>query len=353
MDKPINDCALFKSAFKYSPDAIILTDLDGYITDVNQAFVDLYGWQKTEILGKNTSIVRSEKTDDAFIRDMWKSINESGRWQGEITNKNKDGKLIPILLTITQIIRDGQKIGYMGLDIDMTNQLKMQERIAQSQRLATIGKMASKIAHEIRNPLSSISLNAELLEDEMTSDTLDKDEAKLLLKSIMSEVDRLAKLTNEYLQFSRLPRLQSSEHDICSLINNLVLLIENEIKATKIEMNIQLPDKPVILNMDKDQIHRMLLNLIRNSIEALPNGGLISVGVVQKNSHIEIDLQDNGAGIPEDQLDRIFEPFYTTKNLGTGLGLSISRQIIEEHDGVIQYITKNSGANFLITLPIK
>jgi len=352
MNKPIEKCALFKSAFQYSPNAIVLTDLDGIITDVNEAFVNLYGFERKVVLGKNTSIIRSSKTDNSFLEKMWSSINEDGQWQGEITNKSKDGKLITILLTITQIIKDGEKIGYMGIDIDMTKQIKMQEHIAQSERLATIGQMAAKIAHEIRNPLSSISLNAELLEDELYSNQLNKEETKVLLGSIMSEVDRLANLTNEYLQFSRLPRLQNGEHDICKLIQNLISFIGTEIKTNKIELNVQLPDMPLFLNIDKDQIHRVLLNLLRNSIEVLQNGGLISLSVIEENSHVEIVLGDTGTGIPKQEIEKVFRPFYTTKNLGTGLGLPISKQIIEEHGGTIQYLDDEKiGANFLITLP--
>ncbi len=352
MNKPIEKCALFKSAFQYSPDAIILTDLDGNITDVNQAFIDLYGWEKSEIVGKNTSIIRSSKTDDAFLESMWQAIRKDGRWQGEITNKSRNGRLITVLLTITQIVKDGEKIGYMGIDIDMTEQIKIQDHLAQTDRLATIGQMASKIAHEIRNPLASISLNAELLEDELISERLDKKEAKLLLNSIMTEVDRLANLTNEYLQFSRLPRLQNSEYNIGKLIEKLTLFIESELKTNKINLSCKLPKTPVLLNMDKDQIHRVMLNLIRNSIEALTDGGNISINISENDTQVEILLSDTGNGIKEEYIENIFKPFYTTKNLGTGLGLSISKQIIEEHGGTLQYLNeKRVGANFLITLP--
>ncbi len=352
MDKPIEQCVLFKSAFQYSPDAIVLTDLEGNITDVNHAFIDLYGWEKSAVVGKNASIIRSSKTDNSFIDKMWDSINKTGQWQGEITNKNKKGELITVLLTITQIIKDGVKIGYMGIDIDLTKQIKMQKNIAQSARLATIGQMATKIAHEIRNPLSSISLNAELLEDEIISKQPNREEAKSLLSSIMIEVDRLANLTNEYLQFSRLPRLQNSKHDICKLIRKLNLFIDSEIKTNHIEIDLLLPENPVFLKIDKDQIHRVFLNLIRNSIEALPDGGLITIGVIDTTACTEITLGDTGNGIPKKHIEKIFEPFYTTKNLGTGLGLSISKQIIEEHGGTIFYLAdEKAGANFSISLP--
>ena len=353
MTQPTEKCILFHNAFLFSTDAIVLTDLYGVITEVNNAFCELFGWSRDELIGKTTKIVRSSKTDDSLYVQMWDSIQKNGEWKGEIVNQDKKGHEITVLLSITPIYQDGKKIGYMGIEIDMSEQIRLQENMARSERLATIGKMASKVAHEIRNPLSSISLNAELLQDEIKSFDFNQEEAQSLLGSIMREVDRLANLTNEYLQFSRMPRLQNETHDICRLIKNLILFIDSELKANNIKLQVYLPEKPVLLRMDKDQIHRVLLNLVRNSIEALSFGGVISIDVRKNSPFLEIRLSDTGLGIAKDQLDKVFEPFYTTKDIGTGLGLPISKQIIEDHGGSINYVQEETKvANFLIKLPL-
>ncbi|MCB0282945.1 MAG: PAS domain S-box protein [Calditrichae bacterium] len=353
MTKPTQECILFHNAFLFSSDAIVLTDLHGVITEVNKAFCELFGYSREELIGQTTRIIRSQHTDDLFYQKMWESIQEAGEWKGEIINQDKSGNPVSVLLSITPILQDGQKIGYMGIEIDMREQIKIQENMARSERLATIGKMAAKVAHEIRNPLSSISLNAEILQDELKSENFSVEEAQSLLSSIMREVDRLANLTNEYLQFSRMPKSQNEAHNICRLIENLTIFIESELRANQIELKMNLPEQPVLVKMDKDQIHRVLLNLVRNSIEALSQGGTININLENHKSYLEILLSDTGNGISADQLDKVFEPFYTTKDIGTGLGLPISKQIIEEHGGTIAYLTdKAPGANFLITLPL-
>lgn len=353
MPKPTEECILFHNAFLFSSDAIVLTNLSGVITEANKAFCELFGYNREELIGQTTSIIRSSQTDDEFYYKMWESINKNGEWKGEIINQDKAGNQIAVLLSITPIYQDGKKIGYMGIEIDMREQIEIQQNMARSERLATIGKMAAKVAHEIRNPLSSISLNAEILQDELKSDRFNIDEAQSLLSSIMREVDRLANLTNEYLQFSRMPRSQNEPHDIVRLIQNLTLFIDSELRANNIELKMNLPEKPILLKMDKDQMHRVLLNLVRNSIEALSQGGLINIDLVNNDSLLEIHVSDTGNGIAPDQLDKVFEPFYTTKDIGTGLGLPISKQIIEEHGGSIRYVEKETpGANFLITLPL-
>lgn len=346
-----NNAIIFYKAFLYSTDAIILTDINGTITDVNKAFTKLFGWSRNEIIGKTTNIIRSPATKDEFYKELWTSIEKYGEWKGEIINRHKNGTLIPILLSITPVIEDGQRVGYMGIEIDIRERKKIQEQLARTERFATIGQMAAKVAHEIRNPLSSISLNAELLGDEIKKNSFDKKEANSLLKSIMKEVDRLANLTNEYLQFSRMPDTTPEKHDIRKVITNLKLFLEKELISKNIELVLDIPKDPVVLIIDKDKIRQVLLNLVKNSIEALNSGGLIRISVNQNNIETQIVVSDNGNGIEKANQEKIFEPFYTTKEVGTGLGLAICKQVVEDHNGSIHYLDENPGAHFIIILP--
>ena len=146
INKPDHECVLFQNAFLFSSDAIVLTDLSGKITDINNAFCEMFGWTRDELIGKTTRIIRSKNTDDELYKKMWESIEKQGEWKGEITNRHKSGREIPVLLSITPIIQDDVKIGFMGIEIDMTERIKLNQRMAQSERLATIGKMAAKVA---------------------------------------------------------------------------------------------------------------------------------------------------------------------------------------------------------------
>ncbi|NIT54676.1 MAG: GHKL domain-containing protein [Aliifodinibius sp.] len=244
----------------------------------------------------------------------------------------------------------------MALEIDMRHQKLLEARILQNERLAAIGQMAARIAHEIRNPISSIGLNAELLEDEITGPERNtSNEAKVLLKSIMNEVDRVANLLDEYLQFSRFPSTQLKPGNITVLIREVLGDFEMAAKADAINIFSQFePDLPDI-NFDALQMRRVIMNLCRNSIEAMPMGGTLEVHVQRKDDHLlEIRVSDTGLGISKEDKDRIFKPFYTTKESGTGLGLSIIQQIILEHNGNIYCESENGrGTIFYITLPLK
>ncbi len=343
---------LVYSAFKHSTDAIILTDLRGLITDVNDAFVEIFGWQRDELIGKTTNVLRSDATSDLFYKKMWESIEKEGHWQGEIINKRKDGNLVPVLLSITPIVHERERIGYMGIEIDLTEKLKKQEQMAHSERLATIGQMASKVAHEVRNPLSSISLNAELLEDELSDPRkMDHAEAVSLLRSIIREVDRLAELTNEYLQFSRLPRSRREANDLGSLLHEVCHFMIHEAENHEVRIHLEKPESKISASFDHSQMHRVMLNLLRNGIEALPDGGRIDVKLEHHPPYAYIHVRDSGKGIPKNFRDKVFQPFFTSKDMGTGLGLAITRQVVREHGGDIILNDSTEGAHFVITLP--
>lgn len=345
---------LFYSAFLNSTDAIIITNLHGKITEANTAFLELFGYSHDEVIGRTTSFLRSSRTSDELYRQMWTSLEEKGEWKGEIYNRTKHGEEIPVWLSITSVYEDDKRVGYMGFEIDMRPQKKLEKRILQSERLAVIGKMAAKVAHEIRNPLSSISLNTELLEDEIRTEFGGlPEEAETLLKTIIGEVDRVANLSEEYLQFSRLPEAEITLCHIDDLVRDVVEFIEPEANTVGIQIITKIQEDIPPFPFDYQQIRRVLLNLYRNAIEAMKNGGLIRTEVKLLGEDVEIRIADTGDGIPDEYGKKIFDPFFTTKDLGTGLGLAITKQIITEHGGKISYESRlKSGTTFIIRLPL-
>jgi PAS domain S-box-containing protein len=336
------------SAFQHSTDAILFTDLNGYIIEANQAFTDLFGWTHEEIIGKSTSILRSSKTTKEFYKQMWETINQAGRWKGEIVNRRKDGSEVPVLLSITPVYLNEEKIGYMGVEIDISEKKNFEK----TERWAAIGKMAAKVAHEIRNPLSSISLNAELLQDEIGNYfAVDTEEAMTLLKAISAEIDRVTSLTEEYLQFSRLPESRPVRGNLHHVLEELVEFISHELKHKKIDFEYRIQDNLPSLYFDRVQIRRALLNIIRNAIEAMPKGGKLKLWAEQKKRQVAIHVADTGSGISDDVIEKIFDPFFTTKDFGTGLGLAVVQQIIDEHGGQISCHSRvGEGTTFSIIL---
>lgn len=346
---------LFYNAFQNSTDGIIITDVHGRIIEVNRAFIQIFGYSYEEVIGQTTALLRSGSTTNEFYAGMWETIKKVGSWKGEIVNRKKNGEEVPVLLSITPIYENKKIVGYMGVEIDTRRQKEMEERLLQSERFVVIGQMASKVAHEIRNPLSSISLNAELLEDEI--DSADENvcrDAKPLLQSIMSEVDRLAVLTEEYLQFSRLPHMAPEDGDINKVISEVLDFFEAEANSIGIQIVTTVEKALPQFPFDPQQIRRLILNLLRNAAEAMPGGGAIHIRLRQVNEQVQLSVTDSGHGISEQQLNKIFEPFYTTKDMGTGLGLALCSQIVQEHGGRIWAESREkAGATFYVDFPIK
>ena len=251
------------------------------------------------------------------------------------------------------------EIGALGREFNaMAGALQEREQqLIRSERLATVGKIAAQITHEVRNPLSSIGLNAELLEEVVAGlegTPAQLDEAKALVRAIVKEVDRLAEITEEYLRFARLPRPRLEPEDLTEIITALAAFLSPELRRAGVELVVDLPPLPPIA-ADENQLRQALLNLLRNATEAMAGagGGRLSVAATVEPRALEISVTDTGPGIAAEHLDKIFDPFFSTKERGTGLGLALTQQIIAEHGGRITVETElGRGTTFRVRLPV-
>lgn len=349
--------SLFLSAFEHSTDAMLLTNLGGIITDINPAFTLLFGYTREEAVGQTTRILRSNHSTDAFYRAMWKSITAKDEWKGEIINRAKDGRNIPIWLSITPVVHRGQKIGYMGIEMDMREKKDLERRALEAERLAAVGKISSQVAHEVRNPLSSISLNAELLREEL--DTLVKEPnpvkiaaANSLLQAIEREVGRLSELAGDYLTFSRLPKHHKQSTDLNELVMIHLDFLREEARRRGIEVLFHPCAGLSPMSVDPRQLEQVLLNLVKNALEAMPEGGRVEVRVAKEDHAVVLSVRDEGTGMDEETRKKIFDPFFTTKERGTGLGLSLVQQVVDEHGGEVWCESgKAKGTTFFIRIP--
>lgn len=232
---------------------------------------------------------------------------------------------------------------------------KAQSRAVANERLAAIGKMAAHVTHEIRNPLSSIGLNIELLEEELADGDggAVKSEARSLLNAITREVQRLEHLSEEYLRVARLPQPRMESDDLGAKVEEIVAFARPEIERAGLKVELEIADDLPPAYFDEGQIRQALLNVLRNAREAMPDGGTIEVTVKAEGMSVVASIDDRGTGIPEDVRSRIFDPFFSTKGEGTGLGLAITRQIIEAHGGSIACEPRDGGGtSFRLLLPI-
>jgi signal transduction histidine kinase len=246
-----------------------------------------------------------------------------------------------------QRVSDGQTERFVHVFQDCADLRTMEERLVQAERLATIGRFASQIAHEIRNPLSSISLNVELLEDELSASS---DEARNLIRSVLKELDRLNDIVSEYLQFSRFPKPHLKRGHVDEVIRELVQSFK---VPEKIRLDLSLiPSSPEVW-LDDRLLRQVLENLLRNGAEAIEGEGSLRVETDVTDRFLVIRVRDTGIGIPAEVQPRLFEPFFTTKAHGTGLGLATSQQIIFEHNGhLVLESQPGKGSTFSILLPL-
>lgn len=228
---------------------------------------------------------------------------------------------------------------------------QMIESLVQSERLATLGKLATTVAHEVRNPLGGIRGAAQLLqlEDELNS------EIQEYIQVIIKEVDRLNRVV-EQLLVSGNPRTAGVKPSaIGDLIDNSLSICQPELDRDNIRVEKRFADDCPLISVNADGMTQVLLNLFRNAIEAMEDGGVLTIQTAYDTviQVVQIYIKDTGRGIPPDVASRLFDPFYTTKQKGTGLGLAISQQIVEEHGGAIAVdITEPQGATFIVTLPV-
>jgi len=259
--------------------------------------------------------------------------------------------------------RDRSQIDKLNRDLDSRTDIlrkanerlsRLHERLLHSERLAIIGKMSAQIAHEIRNPLSSMSLNAELLGDEIDSvEAVDLSQARSLLASMQEQVDILTHVIEDYLQFARIPEIRPEKVSLNALISGIIQSMGPEFRQNAAEVVPRLSRQMPEISLDSYQFRIALVNILRNSIEAMPKGGRIVVSTDLRNGRVAIRLADSGVGIHHDNIDKIFTPFFTTKDNGTGLGLSLAQQIIEKHGGDISCRSNaGEGTSFIIDLPL-
>ena len=218
--------------------------------------------------------------------------------------------------------------------------------LVRTERLATAGKMAAMITHEVRNPLSSIGLNTELLEEELAALPTDRaEEAQELCRSITKEVDRLTEITEEYLQLARLPTPKLQAESLERVVRSVVDFVRDQLRSRGVEIELELGEEGPSLSLDEAQIRQALLNLIRNAADAVAeqDGGRVRLAVHHDASGTELVVSDNGPGIPEELIDRVFEAFVSSKSSGTGLGLALTQQIIGDHGGSIAVSNAEEG----------
>ncbi|MCI0546511.1 MAG: ATP-binding protein [Candidatus Rokubacteria bacterium] len=230
-----------------------------------------------------------------------------------------------------------------------------QEELVVAERMATVGRLSLKVAHEVRNPIAAIELNAEMVGDIVREHAgPEMEEAASLVQAIRDQVNTLDALTEEYLAFARFPRPHYEDDSVNEMVVSLVEFVRPLATRQGIALHVSLDAAVPPMAIDRTLLRQAVLNLVKNGLEVLAQGGALTVATRRVDDTVEIVVTDTGPGIPAEVGARLFEQFFTTKPQGTGLGLYITRQIVEEHGGHLRWMSApGSGATFVAALPIK
>ena len=340
--------SLLLNAFDKSSAAITIVDNNFKIIEVNETFCKLIGKKKEEAVNRYLGKLQFSKIKNLKFEDIKNEIKKNNGFEGEISQSFGGAEEKHLLISATRAPLNRQNYeGYLFVEVDITDRKKLEAQLLKSEKLAALGKMAAVLAHEIKTPLTSIKMNADIL-----FETLELGKEDRFPISIMQrEINRLNNLVKDVLQFSRQMDLVYDKFVIKDLVDDIFSQLRSKLLQKEISFINKV--KNIEIEADYGKLKQVFLNLIENAIESCDYNNIIEVFSSLENhaGKIKIFVKDNGMGIANK--DKIFEPFFTTKSSGTGLGLPVSQKIIEQHNGEIKLISsKQQETIFEIVLPL-
>jgi len=369
LERSLKELADIKFALDQST-IVAITDQRGIINYVNDQFCRISRYSRDELLGQDHRIINSGFHSKEFIRQLWTTIAGGKVWKGELRNRAKDATIYWVDTTIVPFLNyDGKPYQYVAIRHDITQRklaedkvLKQTAELQRAAQLSFVGELAAGLAHEIKNPLAGIQGAVDILIRRRDKN----DPEREALEGMRHEVVRIDSTVRALLERAR-PRLVSVvEASLRDLVEKAVAvargqLIDAALRGCDIMLTFEPSDDPVMVPMDSAQIEDAVLNLIINAIEASPTGGQVKVRVDkvhnerlnQCEEEAIVEVSDDGPGIKEEDLTRIFNPFFTTREGGTGLGLPAVRRIARLHGGRVEVSSEvGQGSTFTIHLPL-
>lgn len=329
--------------------AVITTDSDGVLTSINRRGLEMLA-VSDECVGRPLQQLSNSVALNDFRR-QWVSKQEkstSRDFKTSVTGQER------VLRAFCQSLTDvnGEDIGFVLQLRDVTNRVLIEDRMLRMERYMGLGSLAAGLHHEIKNPLAALSLHVQLLEEQIDEHG-PADEARQMLRVINAEMNRVGGVLESFRDFASIGRLNRAPVDLRELLQRQIELIGPKAAERSVEVDVQIADQiPNEIRADGVRLEQVLLNLLINAIEAMPDGGRLQVSADVDSSKLRVDVRDEGPGVPDDLRNKIFDPYFTTKGKGTGLGLALCDKIIRQHGGTLELQTSPDGTTFRITLPL-
>jgi PAS domain S-box-containing protein len=344
-----------------STDSIVVTDMEGNILLFNKGAEELLGYKADEVIEKMNirNIYPPGVAKEVMGRMRGHDYGGAGRLKAlPMVHKNRWGEMIDGSLSASIIYDDkGNEIATVGIFTDLRSRMNMekqlretQQQLLQSEKLAAMGRLTSQIAHELNNPIYGIMNTLELLKSEIPENS----KRRRILDMSLSETERVSEMLSNMLSFSKPKEEERRDVDINKLLENILLFFEKQLWESNIEIKTKFDPELHHIQASPNQIRQVILNIIANARDAMPEGGRLTVETVNKNVLIVINITDTGIGIPEEIKDKIFDAFFTTKHKvkGVGLGLSVCYGIVKDHGGDILVKSEvGKGTTFSVIIP--
>lgn len=360
------------AAVNQADESIIITDRRGVIEYVNPFFEQMTGYPKEEVMGRNTSLLKSGKHSEHFYDELWSTLRAGNTWRGRFTNRKKDGTLFDENAVISPVMNpDGKVMHYVAVKRDITQEVALESQLRESQKMEAIGRLAGGIAHDFTNSLVVILNSAQMAKNRIPADS----EAQELLDHVVAAAEKTSSLTSQLLAFSHSHQISPRVMNLNKVISGIDTMIQR-MMGSKTNLHIRPSKEPIFVKIDPSQIEQILIHLAVNANDAMPNGGTLTITTsslrftkdeamqIGTANHAEnpvfgdmaaITITDSGCGMPTDIQAHAFEPFFTTKGRAksTGLGLSTVYAIAQKHGGCVDvYSNPGYGTIFTIYLPL-
>ncbi|OBZ15299.1 PAS domain-containing sensor histidine kinase [Bacillus sp. FJAT-27264] len=334
-----------ESVINGTSDAIHTMDMNGQILSTNRAFEELYGWSVNESTEKTPYLVPATafKLEAERLEELKKGKVLP---PVETLRLKKDGSIVEVSVS-TSVIRDeeGKPLSFVHVSRDMTERNRIEELLRRSEKLTTVGQLAAGVAHEIRNPLTTLRGFLQLQQEKKVL-------IPLHIELMLSELERINLIVSEFLILSKPQAVHFQQKDVRFILSDVISLLDSQAHLFDIEFAARFSDEPATVHCEENQLKQVFINIVKNAIEAMPQGGTITLEQYTADHSVVIVIADEGDGIPEEMLPKLGEPFFTNKETGTGLGLMVSQRIIQAHKGTMEITSEvGSGAKVTITMP--
>jgi PAS domain S-box-containing protein len=344
----------YVSLFEGANDAIFITDpVDGRFLDVNKKAEELTGYSRSELLQMGMRDIHLPRDAARVDKRIAQIVAEGSANFDDAPMLRKDGSIGMVDISASLIEYSGRKVCQSFLR-DVTERRLLERQLVQTEKLASVGTFTAGLAHEIRNPLNSVNLQLLLLERRIKDGSRNfETESLQLINIVREEVSRLDSLVTEFLFFAKPLNLDCHPTNLHRTLDDVFALFHVRLTQNSISLERNYMDNVPLLSLDAEKLKQAFINIVQNSIEAMPGGGTLKVETRMKQRRVVLTIEDTGDGIPEEDLNRVFEVFYSRKEKGTGLGLPISLHIIEMHGGTIEIQSKRgTGTMCTITMPV-